>query len=99
MDRLDAREPGEAQIHQDDVRPHVPAPSLIAASPLSASPTTSILLLERMGQRAPDQLLVVDQHDSTCADNYMTNYFLTGALPAKGTVCSQNLPPFASAEQ
>jgi pimeloyl-ACP methyl ester carboxylesterase len=34
---------------------------------------------------------------STCADNYMTSYFLTGALPAKGTVCSQNLPPFASA--
>jgi pimeloyl-ACP methyl ester carboxylesterase len=34
---------------------------------------------------------------STCADNYMTNYFLTGALPPKGAVCSQNLPPFASA--
>jgi 6-phosphogluconolactonase/glucosamine-6-phosphate isomerase/deaminase len=34
---------------------------------------------------------------STCARNYMTTYFLTGALPPKGTVCSQNLPPFASA--
>jgi pimeloyl-ACP methyl ester carboxylesterase len=34
---------------------------------------------------------------STCADNYMTSYFLTGALPARGTVCRQNLAPFASA--
>jgi pimeloyl-ACP methyl ester carboxylesterase len=34
---------------------------------------------------------------STCADNYMTSYFLTGALPAKGTVCRQNLTPFAPA--
>jgi pimeloyl-ACP methyl ester carboxylesterase len=34
---------------------------------------------------------------STCAGNYMTTYFLTGVLPPKGTLCSQNLPPFASA--
>jgi len=27
----------------------------------------------------------------------MTAYFLTGALPAKGTVCHQNLPPFSPA--
>ena len=32
---------------------------------------------------------------STCASNYMTAYFHTGALPPKGTVCRQNLPPFA----
>jgi hypothetical protein len=25
----------------------------------------------------------------------MTAYFLTGALPLNGTVCRQNLPPFA----
>ena len=31
---------------------------------------------------------------STCASNYMTGYFQTGALPQKGTVCHQNLPPF-----
>ncbi len=31
---------------------------------------------------------------STCASNYMTTYFRTGALPPKGTVCHQNLPPF-----
>ena len=31
---------------------------------------------------------------STCASNYMTAYFNTGALPPKGTVCGQNLPPF-----
>ena len=34
---------------------------------------------------------------STCAEKHTTSYFLTGALPAKGTVCSQNLAPFASA--
>ncbi len=32
---------------------------------------------------------------STCASNYMTAYFQRGALPPKGTVCGQNLPPFA----
>jgi pimeloyl-ACP methyl ester carboxylesterase len=32
---------------------------------------------------------------STCASNSMTAYFNTGALPPKGTVCRQNLPPFA----
>ncbi len=31
---------------------------------------------------------------STCASNYMTAYFQTGALPPKGTVCRQDLPPF-----
>jgi pimeloyl-ACP methyl ester carboxylesterase len=31
---------------------------------------------------------------STCASTYMTGYFRTGALPPKGTVCRQNLPPF-----
>ncbi len=34
---------------------------------------------------------------STCASTYMTAYFRTGALPPKGTVCRQNLPPFAPA--
>ena len=31
---------------------------------------------------------------SACASSYMTAYFRTGALPPKGTVCRQNLPPF-----
>ncbi len=31
---------------------------------------------------------------STCASTYMTAYFRTGALPPKGTVCRENLPPF-----
>jgi pimeloyl-ACP methyl ester carboxylesterase len=31
---------------------------------------------------------------STCASTYMTAYFRTGALPPKGAVCGQNLPPF-----
>ena len=33
---------------------------------------------------------------STCASNYVTAYFRTGALPPKGTVCRQNLTPFAT---
>jgi pimeloyl-ACP methyl ester carboxylesterase len=33
---------------------------------------------------------------STCASNYMTAYFRTGALPPKGTACPQDLPPFAA---
>ena len=32
---------------------------------------------------------------STCASTYMTAYFRTGALPPKGAVCRQDLPPFA----
>src|SRR5207248_7187862 len=32
---------------------------------------------------------------STCANTYETAYFLTGALPPKGIICPQNLPPFA----
>jgi pimeloyl-ACP methyl ester carboxylesterase len=32
---------------------------------------------------------------STCAQNYVTAYFRTGALPPNGTVCQQNRPPFA----
>jgi pimeloyl-ACP methyl ester carboxylesterase len=34
---------------------------------------------------------------STCAANYETAYFLTGALPPVGTVCQQNVAPFAQA--
>jgi pimeloyl-ACP methyl ester carboxylesterase len=33
---------------------------------------------------------------STCVGNYVTTYFLTGGLPPKGTVCRQNLTPFAA---
>jgi hypothetical protein len=31
---------------------------------------------------------------STCASTYMTGYFQTGALPPKGYICRENLPPF-----
>ena len=31
---------------------------------------------------------------STCASNSMTAYCRTGALPPKGTICGQDLPPF-----
>ena len=34
---------------------------------------------------------------STCASTYMTAYFRAGALPPKGAVCRQDLPPFAPA--
>ena len=32
---------------------------------------------------------------STCAADYETSYLQTGALPAAGTVCQQDTPPFA----
>lgn len=32
---------------------------------------------------------------STCADTYVSTYFLTGTLPPPGTVCKQDTPPFA----
>jgi pimeloyl-ACP methyl ester carboxylesterase len=49
------------------------------------------------------RLLVVHEHGHTellnpdaCASQYETDYFLTGALPRAGTVCQQNLRPFAA---
>jgi pimeloyl-ACP methyl ester carboxylesterase len=36
---------------------------------------------------------------STCVGNYETSYFLTGALPAPGTVCRQDQQPFGLAAQ
>jgi hypothetical protein len=68
----------------------------------SATPLQNALAMTH--DLADARLLVVKgyghttfSNPSTCADNYMTTYFLTGALPPKGTVCSQNLTPFASA--
>jgi len=46
------------------------------------------------------RLLVVHGYGHTAFLNpstYMAAYFLTGALPPKGTVCRQNLPPFPPA--
>ncbi len=47
------------------------------------------------------RLLTVDgyghtagNNPSTCDLNYMINYTITGALPAPGTVCQQNINPF-----
>ena len=48
-------------------------------------------------QLAKARLLVVHGYGHTAFLNpstYMTVYFQTGALPPKGTVCRQNLPPF-----
>ena len=36
----------------------------------------------------------VGNNPSTCAFNYMINYTITGAMPAPGTVCQQNINPF-----
>ncbi len=33
---------------------------------------------------------------STCADGYVSRYFIDGKLPPTGTVCRQDSPPFAS---
>ena len=50
---------------------------------------------------ADARLLTVDgyghteaSNPSTCADNYLINYALTGALPPAGTVCQENSTPF-----
>jgi hypothetical protein len=47
------------------------------------------------------RLLTVDgyghttgSNPSTCAMNDVVNYTITGALPAPGTVCQQNVTPF-----
>jgi hypothetical protein len=36
---------------------------------------------------------------STCANHYVSRYFVTGALPPPGTVCQQDAPPFAAASE
>ena len=36
---------------------------------------------------------------STCVGNYESSYFLTGALPPPGTVCTQDQQPFGLAAQ
>jgi pimeloyl-ACP methyl ester carboxylesterase len=69
----------------------------------SNDPATSLANAKAMTHELGNaRLLVVNGYGhtsllnpSTCAENYMTAYFLTGALPSKGTVCRQNLPPFA----
>jgi hypothetical protein len=47
------------------------------------------------------RLLTVDgyghttgSNPSTCAINDVVNYTLTGALPAPGAICQQNINPF-----
>lgn len=53
---------------------------------------------------ARGHLLTVEGHGhtallnpSTCANTFMTDYFLTGALPPPGTVCPQDRIPFSGA--
>ena len=67
-------------------------------------PATSLANARAMTHELGDaRLLVVSGYGhtsflnpSTCAENYMTAYFFTGALPTKGTECNQNLQPFAA---
>lgn len=67
-------------------------------------PATSLANAKAMTDELGNaRLLVVNSYGhtsflnpSTCAQNYMTAYFLTDALPPRGTACSQNLPPFAA---
>jgi hypothetical protein len=58
----------------------------------------SVALSRELGNA---RLLTVDgyghteaSNDSTCADNYLINYALTGALPPAGSVCKENATPF-----
>ncbi len=64
-----------------------------------ATPLRNSIVMTR--ELANARLLVVHGYGhteflnpSTCASNYETSYFLTGALPPAGTVCQENLPPF-----
>jgi pimeloyl-ACP methyl ester carboxylesterase len=64
-----------------------------------STPLNNAIAMTR--QLANARLLVVHGYGhtallnpSTCASNYMTAYFRTGALPPKETICRQNLPPF-----
>ena len=65
----------------------------------AATPLPSAIAMTR--ELADARLLVVHGYGhtvflnpSTCASNYEIAYFRTGALPPKGTICQQNLPPF-----
>jgi pimeloyl-ACP methyl ester carboxylesterase len=67
-----------------------------------STPLKNAIIMTR--QLADARLLVVHGYGHTaflnpsrCARRYMTAYFLTGALPPRGTVCRQNLLPFAPA--
>ena len=76
------------------------SPVLVIGDTTDAStPLGNAIAMTR--QLANARLLVVHGYGhttslnpSTCAGNYMTAYFRTGALPPKGTVCPQVLPPF-----
>lgn len=68
----------------------------------AATPLPNAIAMTR--ELADARLLVVRGYGhtvflnpSTCASNYETGYFLTGALPPAGTICQQDLPPFAPA--
>jgi pimeloyl-ACP methyl ester carboxylesterase len=64
-----------------------------------ATPLPNAIKMTR--ELASTRLLVVDGYGhtaflnpSSCANTYETAYFRTGALPPKGIICHQNLPPF-----
>jgi pimeloyl-ACP methyl ester carboxylesterase len=66
-----------------------------------STPLHNAIVMAR--ELANARLLVVHQYGhtellnpDTCASHYETDYFLTGALPPVGTVCHQNLRPFAT---
>lgn len=80
----------------------VTSPILVIGN--TVDPATPLQNSIAMSQQLADaRLLVVDGYGhteflnpSTCASDYETSYFLTGALPPAGTVCQQNAQPFSS---
>ena len=66
----------------------------------STPPRNAIVMAHEL---ANARLLIVHQYGhpqflnpDACASHYETDYFLTGTLPRVGTVCQQNLRPFAA---
>ena len=78
-------EPGRPGAHRENPDRSAPASQPSRARQLA---NARLLVVHGYGHTA---LL----NPSTCASNYMTAYFRTGAIPPKGAVCRQDLPPFA----
>jgi hypothetical protein len=78
---------------------------LIPLVNLTTDPATPLQNAIKMTRElANTRLLIVNGYGhtaflnpSSCANNYETAYFRTGALPAQGTICQQDVPPFRPA--
>jgi pimeloyl-ACP methyl ester carboxylesterase len=83
---------------------NAPTPPILLVN-LTTDPATPLQNAIKMTHElANTRLLIVNGYGhtaflnpSSCANNYETAYFSTGALPAQGTICQKDLPPFPPA--